>query len=164
MEVKSSRVTWAKPQINQRLWALFGKPLSAMAGLRSYLAALKQLDCRHQRRPEGWANSRAENGQLPFRRCEAAIQRFRSMQSRQKFVSVRASECNHLHLERHLISRQTYKARCTATQAVWDITAAWGVRVWAYRAKRRRVRTRLTAPGEKPLTKGIETSLESLAL
>ena len=83
-------------------------------GLRSYHAALKELNSGLHRRSGRWANNRAENSHLPFRRREAAMQGFRSMQSLQKFVSVHASLYNHFNFERHLVSRPIYKVRRVA--------------------------------------------------
>jgi transposase-like protein len=67
-------------------------------GLRSYPAALKELNPGQRRRSGRWVNNRAENSHPPFRQREAANCGFRSMQSLQKFVSVHASICNHFNL------------------------------------------------------------------
>ena len=45
--------------------------------LRSYGAALKDLGRGDDRETGRWANNRAENSHLPFRRRERAMQRFR---------------------------------------------------------------------------------------
>ena len=83
-------------------------------GLRSYPAALKRLNSGLRRRSGGSANNRAENSHLPFRRQEAAMRGFRSMQSLLKFVSVHASVYNHFNFGRHLVSRSIYKYRRAA--------------------------------------------------
>jgi len=93
-------------------------------GLRSYPSTLKELNSGLHRRTGRWANNRAENSHLPFRRREVAMQGFRSMQSLQKFVSVHASVGNHFNLERHLVSRQTDKLRRVAAQVTRGIIAA----------------------------------------
>ena len=67
-----------------------------------------------------WAISRVENYHLPFRRREQAMLRFRQMKSLQKFASVHANVHNHFNQERHLIDRQTYKARRSAALAEWQ--------------------------------------------
>ncbi len=46
------------------------------------------------------------------------------MNSLQKFVSVHASISNHFNSERHLIDRQTYKARRSAALAEWQTLMA----------------------------------------
>jgi putative transposase len=64
-------------------------------------------------------NNRAENSHQPFRRRERAMQRFRSMKTLQKFSSVHAQVHNHFNQERHLVSRETYKQRRSASLMAW---------------------------------------------
>ena len=69
-------------------------------GLASYKAAMKVL-CNTDKQEIGrWANNRVENSQLPFRRRERAMLRFRQMKSRQKFASVHANVHIHFKQER----------------------------------------------------------------
>jgi putative transposase len=89
-------------------------------GLRSYPAAMKELGNEDRREMGRWLNNRAENSHLPFRRRERAMQRFRRMKTLQKFASVHANLYNHFNSERHLVSRQTYKARRSAALAEWQ--------------------------------------------
>jgi putative transposase len=93
-------------------------------GLKSYPAAMKELGNQDRREMGRWLNNRAENSHLPFRRRERAMQRFRRMKSLQKFASVHASISNHFNSERHLIDRQTYKARSSAALAEWQVLAS----------------------------------------
>ena len=93
-------------------------------GLKSYPAAMADLGNSERREMGRWLNNRAENAHLPFRRRERAMQRFRQMKSLQKFASVHASISNHFNSERHLIDRQTYKARRSAALAEWQNLAA----------------------------------------
>ncbi|WP_256435273.1 transposase [Croceicoccus sp. YJ47] len=72
---------------------------------------MSDLGCEHKQKTGRYANNRAENAHLPFRRKERAMLRFRQMKSLQKFASVHASFHNHFNSERHLVDRQTYKAR-----------------------------------------------------
>lgn len=51
--------------------------------------------------------------------------RFRQMKSLQKFASIHASLHNHLNSERHLVDRQTFKARRSAALAEWQNLVAW---------------------------------------
>jgi putative transposase len=46
--------------------------------------------------------------------------RFRQMTSLQKFASVHANVHNPFKLERHLVDRETYKARRSAALAEWQ--------------------------------------------
>ena len=71
-----------------------------------------------------WANNRAENSHQPFRRRERAMLRFRQMTTLQKFSSVHASFHNHLNQDRHLTSRETYKANRSASLAEWKTLAS----------------------------------------
>lgn len=52
-------------------------------GLRSYGAAMDKLGNRHKQEIRRWANNRAENSHLPFRRRERAMQRFRHVKTLQ---------------------------------------------------------------------------------
>ena len=65
-----------------------------------------------------------EGSHLPFRRRERAMARFRRMKTLQKFTSVHASLHNHFSQERHLVSRQEYKARRSAALAEWRLITA----------------------------------------
>ena len=86
-------------------------------GLRSYGAAMSELGNGDKREVGRWANNRVENSYLPFRRRERAMLRFRQMKTLQKFASVHANVHNHFNQERHLVDRQTYKARRSAALA-----------------------------------------------
>ena len=92
-------------------------------GLRSYKAAMKELGNAEKQEVGRWANNRAENSHLPFRRRERAMLRFRQMKTLQKFCSVHAAFHNHFNQDRHLISRETYKAQRSAALAEWKTLA-----------------------------------------
>lgn len=87
--------------------------------LRSYGAALRELGIAERQETGRWANNRAENSHLPFRRRERAMLRFRQMRSLQKFASVHASVYNHFNQERALYSRQNFKTNRAAALAEW---------------------------------------------
>ncbi len=93
-------------------------------GLRSYKAAMDELGNTEKQEVARYANNRAENSHLPFRRRERAMLRFRQMKTLQKFASVHANVHNHFSLERHLIDRQTYRERRSAALAEWKILVA----------------------------------------
>src|SRR5471030_1600327 len=88
-------------------------------GLRSYTAAMKEIGNASCQEVGRWANNRAENSHLPFRRRERAMLRFRRMKTLQKFASVHASVHNHFNQERHLISKEIYKERRSAALVEW---------------------------------------------
>jgi putative transposase len=92
--------------------------------LRSYKAAMKDLGNTAKQEVGRWANNRVENSHLPFRRRERAMLRFRQMKTLQKFSSVHAAFHNHFGQDRHLISRETYKAQRSAALAEWQTLAA----------------------------------------
>ena len=87
--------------------------------LRSYGAALKELDAAGRQETGRWLNNRAENSHLPFRRRERAMLRFRRMRSLQKFAAVHASVTNHFNQERSLSSRPLFKHNRAAALAEW---------------------------------------------
>jgi putative transposase len=89
-------------------------------GLKSYTAAMRELGNERRQEVGRHANNRAKNSHLPFRRRERAMLRFRQMKSLQKFASVHASLHNHFNSERHLVDRQTFKARRSAALAEWQ--------------------------------------------
>ena len=93
-------------------------------GLRSYKAAMKELGNTEKQEVGRWANNRVENSHLPFRRRERAMLRFRQMKTLQKFSSVHAAFHNHFNQDRHLISREHYKAQRSAALAEWRTLAA----------------------------------------
>ena len=88
-------------------------------GLRSYKAAMKELNVADRQEVGRWANNRAENSHQPFRRRERAMLRFRRMKTLQQFVSTHAAFHNHFNQERSLVSREIYRERRSAALAEW---------------------------------------------
>ncbi|MDP3495967.1 MAG: DDE-type integrase/transposase/recombinase, partial [Hyphomonadaceae bacterium] len=98
-----------------------GKPRAVVTdGLRSYTAAMKEIGNAEDQEVGRWVNTRAENSHQPFRRREHAMLRFRRMKTLQKFASVHGTVHNHFNQERHLTSRETYKANRSAALAEWQ--------------------------------------------
>lgn len=93
-------------------------------GQRSYKAAMNMLGCTDKQDVGKWANNRAANGNLSFRRRERAMLRFRRMKTLQKLASARGSVHNHFNQERHLIDGQTYEERRSAALAEWQPLAS----------------------------------------
>jgi putative transposase len=87
--------------------------------LRSYGAAMKVIGNSDKQETGRWLNNRCENSHQPFRRRELAMQRFRLMQTLQKFASVHASIHNHFNQERHLYSRNNFKSNRTVALNEW---------------------------------------------
>ena len=87
--------------------------------LLSYGAALRDFGIADLQETGRWANNRAENSHLPFRRRERAMLQFRRIRTLQKFASVHASVFNHFNQERSLSSRTHFKLNRTAALAEW---------------------------------------------
>lgn len=87
--------------------------------LRSYMAAMKDLNVADRQEVGRWANNRAESSHQPLRRRERAMLRFRRMKTLQQFAAVHVSLHNHFNLERHLIGPEALKTRRPVTLAEW---------------------------------------------
>jgi putative transposase len=80
--------------------------------LRSHGAAMKAIGNAARQECDGqWINNRTENSYQPFRRRGRAMHRFRRTSTLQKFTSVHAALHNHFNLERHLVDRNTDRAK-----------------------------------------------------
>ncbi len=90
-------------------------------GLRSYGAALKQIDTSAKSVTGRWLNNRAENSHQPFRRRERAMLRFRRIKTLQKFASIHSQAYNHFSQERHLVNQELYRKRCFPNQLFGDL-------------------------------------------
>ena len=88
--------------------------------LPSYRAALKMIGISNLQKTGRWANNRAENSHLPFRRREYAMLKFRRMRSLQKFVSIHSSIQNQFNQERHKINRELFKLQRNAALVEWQ--------------------------------------------
>lgn len=69
--------------------------------LKSYGAALRDLDYSGDHVSDKGRNNRTENSHQPFRRRERSMQWFRSMGTLKKFVSIHSQIHNNLNNERH---------------------------------------------------------------
>ena len=87
--------------------------------LWSYSEAAKELDRADKQVTKRWANNRAENSHLPFRRRERAMLRFRRMHSLQKFASIHASFHNLFNSQRSLSKRSIFKRNRDAALTEW---------------------------------------------
>ncbi|MXO58444.1 IS6 family transposase [Altererythrobacter salegens] len=89
-------------------------------GLHSYMAAMDELGNTKKQEVGRWANNRVDNSHLSFKPREWALLRFRGMKSLQKLASLHANIHNHFRPERHLVDRETYKARRSVALAEWQ--------------------------------------------
>ena len=92
--------------------------------LGSYKTAMRQIGNASRQTTGRWLNNRAENSHQPLRRREKTMNRFRSMQSLQKFAAVQSSIHNHFNLERHFYRREEFKENRTQALAEWRQLAA----------------------------------------
>ncbi|MGD1955625.1 MAG: DDE-type integrase/transposase/recombinase [Sphingomonadales bacterium] len=87
--------------------------------LKSYGAAMREIGNQQGQKTGRHLNNSAENSHLPFRRRERAMQRFRRMRNLQRFASMHASVYNHFNGDKHLNSRQNFKAYRSEALLEW---------------------------------------------
>lgn len=89
----------------------------SMSAVREILPSAKHLVGKR-------LNNRAENSHQPTRRRERKQQRFKSVKSAQRFLSIFTAFYNHFNIQRHLISRATMKKFRGDAGDLWlDVTA-----------------------------------------
>jgi putative transposase len=87
--------------------------------LASYGAATRDLGLENRHERGRSRNNRAENSHQPTRRRERKMQRFKSMGSAQRFLSIQAAAYNTFNIQRHLISAKTHRSFRAAAMAAW---------------------------------------------
>ena len=93
--------------------------------LRSYGAAMRELDLADRHVSGGRANNREEVSHQPNRRRERQQIRVKSPGLAQRFLASHAAIANHFNVQRHLISRRTMKTLRSRASADWrDVVAA----------------------------------------
>ena len=106
----------------KRIIKKYGRPRSVVIdGLCSYSAAMKKIGSADRHEPGRSLNNRAENPHQPFRRQERAVQRFRSIETQKKFVSIHAEVHNHFNHEHHLLNHEIYKRRRSVAMEEWRV-------------------------------------------
>ncbi len=88
-------------------------------GLRSYGVAQREILPGVQHRTNRYLNNRAENSHRPTRRRERQMQRFKSPEGAQRFLSAHAMIYGHFRPRRHLMAADQY--RCSRGRAfrIW---------------------------------------------
>jgi putative transposase len=86
-------------------------------GLRSYGAARPAARC--QRRTSRYLNNRAENSHRPTRRREQQMQRFKSQDQAQGFLSAHAIIYGHVRPRRHRLNAVDYRRALTKACRTW---------------------------------------------
>ena len=110
----------AAKKVLKKLLKSYGKPREIITDkLKSYRAALKELGLHHLQNTEQYKNNQVENSHLHFRRREKMWNKFRSMRSLQKFISIHSSFLNLFNHQRHIENRQTFKKLRLNSLDIW---------------------------------------------
>jgi putative transposase len=88
--------------------------------LRSYGVARRALLPKVEHRQSRYLNNRAENSHRPTRRRERQMQRFKSSDRAQGFLSSHAFIHGHFHPRRHLMTANSYHAIRTEAFEIWQ--------------------------------------------
>jgi putative transposase len=108
--------TAAKRFFRRLLAGLKYKPRRIVTdGLRSYGAAQREVLPGARHRASRYLNNRAENSHRPTRRRERQMQRFKSPEQAQRFLSAHAMIYGHFRPRRHLMAAAQY--RCARDKA-----------------------------------------------
>ena len=87
--------------------------------LASYGAAKRRVLPRVEHRRHKGLNNRAENSHQPTRRRERAMQRFKSPEQAQQFLSAFGPICNHFRPGRHLLPADQYRQEMRSRFRAW---------------------------------------------
>jgi putative transposase len=87
--------------------------------LRSYGMAQRKLLPKAEHRQSRYLNNRAENSHRPTRRRERQMQRVKSPEQANNFLSAHAFIYGHFHPRRHLLVASAYRALRTEAFGVW---------------------------------------------
>ncbi len=94
--VSKRRDRKAAKKVLKKLISKHGLPREIVTDkLGSYKAAMKELNIQNLQNTERYKNNQVENSHLHFRRREKIMNKFRSMKSLQKFVSIQSIFQNH---------------------------------------------------------------------
>jgi putative transposase len=88
--------------------------------LRSYGVAQHKLLPKAEHQQSRYLNNRAENSHRPTRRRERQMQRFKSLEQANDFVSAHAFIYGHFHPRRRLLVASAYRVLRTEAFSVWQ--------------------------------------------
>src|SRR5215211_7122898 len=112
--------TAAKRFFRRLLAGLKYKPKRLVTdGLRSYGVAHRELMPEVKHRSSRYLNNRAENSHRPTRRRERQMQRFKSPEQAQRFLSSHAMIYGHFRPRRHLMTAAQYRSARAEAFRVW---------------------------------------------
>jgi putative transposase len=86
---------------------------------KSYGVAQREIPPKVEHRQSRYLNNRAENSHRPTRRRERQMQRFKSRDQAQNFLSVQCFIHGHFHPRRHLMPASTYRKIRAKAFRVW---------------------------------------------
>ena len=108
--VSKRRDRKAALKVLKKLMLRHGRPKEIVTDkLGSYKAALREIGAMGLQNTRQYHNNQVENSHLHFRRRERGMNKFRLMQSLQKFTAIQSSFLNHFNHQRHLENRQNFK-------------------------------------------------------
>lgn len=87
--------------------------------LRSYGAALREIQCSNLQETGEYLNDSCENSHLPFRGKERSMQKFKSRVTLQIFTSTHSQIYNHFNHQRHLQKRDIFKQQRSNSLSEW---------------------------------------------
>ena len=88
-------------------------------GLKSYGVAHRELMPEVRHRTSRYLNNRAENSHRPTRRRERQMQRFKSPEQAQRFLTAHAMIYGHFHSRRHLMTAAQHRRARTKAFRIW---------------------------------------------
>jgi putative transposase len=113
--------TAAKRFFRRLLVGLKYKPRKIVTdGLRSYGVAQREVLPGVRHRTSRYLNNRAENSHRPTRRRERQMQRFKSPEQAQRFLSAHAMIYGHFHPRRHLMTANQYRRSRDKAFRIWQ--------------------------------------------
>ena len=89
-------------------------------GLKSYGVAQRELLPEVRHRSSRYLNNRAENSHRPTRRRERQMQRFKSAEQAQRFLSSHSMIYGHFRPRRHLMTAGEYRRARTKAFRIWQ--------------------------------------------
>jgi putative transposase len=95
-------------------------PVIVTDKLRSYGVAQRALLSKVEHRQSRYLNNRAENSHRPTRRRERQMQRFKSPEQAQDFLSAHAFIHGHFHPRRHLLNANSHREIRTQAVTIWQ--------------------------------------------
>jgi transposase-like protein len=124
--VQSNRNAKAASKLMRKLLKKQGRTPTRITTdkLRSYHVAFRTLGLTAEHIDNKRANNRAENSHQPVRRRERKQQRFKSPGSAQRFLNIQSAVYNTFYVQRHLLSRTTFKGLRNDALDQWGSASA----------------------------------------